>query len=167
MLLTDASQRGIGAVLSVIQDGVERPIGYFSKRLLPVEANYAATELECLAVYKAIDHFAMHLVGGHFRVVTDHRALTSLLSSTKLNGRLMRWALALQTYDFDIVHRAGVAHQNADGLSRQEWEMTGTLEQALEPPPLAREGEVLEPSPNRITADREQELTGEQHVNLD
>ena len=69
---TDASQRGVGAVLSVIQDGVERQIGYFSKRLLPAEANYAATELECLAVYKAIDHFAVHLVGGHFRVVTEH-----------------------------------------------------------------------------------------------
>ena len=120
-LHTDASQRGIGAVLSVIQDGVERPIGYFSKRLLLGEANYAATELECLAVYMAIDHFAVHLVGGHFRVVTDHRALTSLLSSTKLNGRLMRWTLALQKYDFDIVHRAGMAHQNTDGLSRQEW----------------------------------------------
>ena len=79
----------------------------------------------------------------------------------------MRWALALQMYDFDIIHRARVAHQNANGLSRQEWEMTKTLEQALEPPPLAREGEVLEPSPNRITADREQKLTGEQHVNLD
>ena len=82
-----------------------------------------------------------------------HRPPTPLLSSTKLNVRLMKCALALQTYDFDIVHRAGVAHQNADELSRQEWEMTETLEQAPEPPPLAKEGEVLEPSPIRLTAE--------------
>ena len=33
----------------------------------------------------------------------------------------MRWTLALQDYDFEISHRAGASHQNADGLSRQAW----------------------------------------------
>ena len=120
VLHTDASHEGVGAVLSAERDREQRPLGYYSKRLLPAERNYAAT-LECLAVFKAIDHFAIHLVGCHFQVVTDHRALTSLLTSNKLNGRLMRWALALQMYHFDVVHRAGTTHQNADGLSRQEW----------------------------------------------
>ena len=97
---------------------MQRPLGYYSKHLLPAETNHAATELECLAVFKAIDHFAVHLVGCHFTVVTDHRALASLLTSTKLNGKLKRWALALQTYHFDIIHRSGSGHQNADGISR-------------------------------------------------
>ena len=48
----------------------------------------------------------------------------SLLTSTKLNGRLMRLALALQVYDFSISHRSGVSHQNVAGLSRQEWDST-------------------------------------------
>ena len=88
VLHTDASTQGIGAVLSEDRDGVQCPLGYYSKRLLPAETNYAATELEYLAVFKAI---AVHLVGCHFTVVTDHRALMSLLTSTKLNGRLMQW----------------------------------------------------------------------------
>ena len=151
ILHTDASYQGLGAVLSAERDGVQRPLGYFSKRLLPPERNYAATELECLAVYKAIDHFAVHLVGSHFQVVTDHRALTALLTSTKLNGRLMRWALALQTYDFEIVHRPGISHQNADGLSRQDWDLPDMPGQTLADLPLAREGEMLEPKVSNTT----------------
>ena len=50
-----------------------------------------------------------------FTVVTEHRALMALQTSRKLNGRLMRWALALQDYTVKIVH--GNKHQNADGLS--------------------------------------------------
>ena len=62
---------------------------YFSKKLLPAERNYPASELECLAVVRAADHFALHLLGpNHFTLVTDHHALKT---SNKLNGRLMRW----------------------------------------------------------------------------
>ena len=55
VLQTDASYRGIGAVLSVVRDVEERPVGYFSKKLLPAERNYPASELECLAVVRAAD----------------------------------------------------------------------------------------------------------------
>ena len=33
-------------------------------------------------------------------------------------GRLARWAIKLQAYNYTIEHRAGSKHQNADGLSR-------------------------------------------------
>lgn len=67
LLQTDASTKGIGSVLSVVRDGQELLVGYFSKKL-----NYAATELECLSVVHAIDHFAVHLSGHPFTVMTDH-----------------------------------------------------------------------------------------------
>lgn len=35
-----------------------------------------------------------------------------------MEGILCRWALALQEYDFDIVHRKGSLNGNADALSR-------------------------------------------------
>ena len=37
------------------------------------------------------------------------------------NSRLTRWSLALQPYDFTVVHRSGSANGNADGLSRTPW----------------------------------------------
>ena len=101
-LHTDASGSGIGAVLSVIREGEERPMANFSRRLTAAQCNYSASELECFAVVKAIDHFALHLLGQRFTVITDHSALFTLLNSSRLNGRLMRWALALLAFDMDI-----------------------------------------------------------------
>ncbi len=121
VLQTDASGRGVGAVLSVCRDGEELPVGYFSRKLKPAERNYSATEVECLAVVQAIDYFAAHLIGRPFTVQTNHRALQYLHSSRHLNGRLTRWALKLQSYTFNIRYRPGKSNQNADGLSRQAW----------------------------------------------
>ena len=121
ILHTDASMLGLGAVLSVERKGEELPVAYFSKRLTAAEKNYSASELEYLAVVKAVDHYAIHLLGQEFTVITDHRALTALRDSHKLNGCLMTWALALQAYQYAIKDRPGSHHQNADGLSRQSW----------------------------------------------
>ena len=126
LVQADASMEGIGAVLSVIRDNEKSPVAYYSKQLSPVEKNYMVTELECLAVVRAIDHFAIHLLGRDFTLVTDHHALAALRSSGKLNGHLLRWALALQLYSFKVKFRPGKDHSNADGLSRQDWQETGS-----------------------------------------
>ena len=123
ILHTDASFQGVSAVLSAVRDGVERPVGFYSRELTKTEKNYAATEIECLAIVKAVDHFAIHLLGRSFIVVTDRKALEALQSSRKLNSRLLRWALALQTYNFKVKYRPVSTHQNVDGLSRQAWDI--------------------------------------------
>ena len=122
VLSTDASGSGIGAVLSVSRSGKYLPVAYFSKKLTGPEVNYAVTELECLAVIKAVEHFSHYLVGNHFVIKTDHKALESLRSSKRLNGRLARWALALQYLNFTVQYKPGHTHQDADGLSRQVWD---------------------------------------------
>ena len=53
-LATDASGQGIGAVFSVTRSGVDLPVAYFSRKLTSPERNYAITELECLALVKAV-----------------------------------------------------------------------------------------------------------------
>ena len=126
VLATDASGQGIGAVLSVTRSGVDLPVAYFSRKLTSAERNYAIMELECLALIKAIEHFGHYLVGKHFIVRTDHKALEALQSSKRLTGRLARWALSLQHFHYTVQYKAGKHHQNADGLSRQAWELVDT-----------------------------------------
>ena len=122
VLATDASGQGIGAVLSVSRSGVDLPVAYFSRKLTQPESNYAITELECLALVKAIDHFGHYLVGKHFTVTTDHKALEALQTSKRLTGRLARWALSLQHLSYTVQYKTGKNHQNADGMSQQAWE---------------------------------------------
>ena len=137
ILHTDASVLGIGAVLSVKRVGEEQPVAYFSKRTTSDERNYTISELECLAVVKAVDHFAIHLIGCKFTVPTDHRALLDLQDSTRLTGRLMWWALALQVFQFELKDRPGILHQKADGLSRQCWPEDEELMRSAEETPLS------------------------------
>ena len=122
LLQSDASERGIGAVLSqMTEEGVERPVAFFSRKLLPRETRYSTVEKECLGVVAALKHFDVHLVGRRFTIVIDHKALQYLQMMQNANPRLTRWALAIQSFDFQVTHRPGRMHSNADGLSRQAW----------------------------------------------
>ena len=119
LLETDASGKGVGAVLSQRQEDCSiRPIAYASRTLQKHEANYGISELEALAVVWAVKHFRVYLYGHHCTVFTDHSALKSLLNTPHPYGRLARWGLALQEMDLDIQYRPGKQNTNADTLSR-------------------------------------------------
>lgn len=121
-LHTDASQWGVGAVLCQrAQDDQERPVAYYSRKLLPRETRYSTIEKECLAIVNSVRHFCIYLLGQHFTIITDHGALKFLQTMRNGNGRLTRWAMALQPYHFTILHRPGADNGDADGLSRQSW----------------------------------------------
>ena len=105
LLQMDASIRGLGAVLTVVQYGAEIPVAFYSIRLLSAETRYSATKLEGLAVVAAVEHFSYYLVCHPFKIQTDHRALSFLNTTKHLNGRLAGWALHLQHYSFNIVYR--------------------------------------------------------------
>ena len=125
LLQTDASDRGVGAVLSQKDDTEQdRPIAYFSRKLLPRECRYSTVEKECLAIKLGVEAFKVYLLGKEFTIQTDHRALVWLNRLREKNARLTRWSLALQDYKFDVVHRAGTANGNADALSRTAYEDT-------------------------------------------
>ncbi len=114
----DASNYAIGVVLCQVIEGKERVIGYYSRLLRDAEKRYDTTQKECLAVVWAVKKLRPYLYGRPFIVKTDHASLKWLLNLKDHNGRLMRWALLLQDYDYVIVHRAGKANGNADALSR-------------------------------------------------
>jgi len=114
----DGSGLGLGVTLVMIQNGVERVIAYASRALKPHEKNFSSTDLECLAVLFGITKFRPYLFGRHFKVITDHKALTDLINFKDPHGRAARMSMALQPYDFEIIHRSGRKHADADALSR-------------------------------------------------
>ena len=119
-LYTDASALGLGAVLAQKgEDQLMHVIAYGSRTTQGAEKNYGATELECLAVVWATEHFRHYLIGRKFRLITDHSALTSLLKMKEAEGKYARWIMRLQEYQFDITYRPGWMNQNADALSRK------------------------------------------------
>ncbi len=121
VLYTDASGDGIGACLHVQRDGEEIPTAFYSRQLRPAERNYSVTELESLAIVSALKHFETLVYAKELTVVTDHRACLALQDGKGLNRRLLRFALTLQDRPIKIVHRPGSENCNADGFSRQFW----------------------------------------------
>ena len=120
VLDTDASDVGIGAVLSQKQtDGSERVIGYASRVLSKPERHYCVTRKELLAAVSFIKHFRPYLLGKPFILRTDHCSLTWLYNFKNPEGQLARWLEALQEYHFTIEHRKGRLHGNADAMSRK------------------------------------------------
>ncbi|MGH0131921.1 UNVERIFIED_CONTAM: hypothetical protein FKN15_057343 [Acipenser sinensis] len=118
ILQTDASEVGLGAVLSQEIEGVEHPVLFLSRKLEPREKNYAIVEKECLAVKWALESLRYYLLGRQFTLISDHAPLTWMHRSKDKNARVMRWFLSLQPYTFTLKHRAGKDMGNADGLSR-------------------------------------------------
>lgn len=119
ILDVDASDFGIGAVLSQMQEGREKVISYASRSLNKAERNYCVTDKELLAIRYFVEYFRHYLMGQEeFIVRSDHRALKWLFSFKSPKGRIARWLEILSGYTFTIEYRQGNHHGNADGLSR-------------------------------------------------
>ena len=122
ILDTDASGVGIGAVSSQKQDDKERVVACYSRVLTKSERNYCVTSRELLAVVDSIKHFHTYLYGTKFVIHTDPGSLRWLVNFKNLEGQLCRWSEFLAVYDYEIVHRSGKSHGNADALSRRPCE---------------------------------------------
>ena len=98
-----ASSTGIGFTWAQIQNGKEVVIAYNGPGLNQAEQNYSTTEREALAFFGGIKKFQPYLHNHKFIVVTDHSSVRWLMNVKDASGRLARWALLLQQYDFNIV----------------------------------------------------------------
>ena len=116
---TDDSDHQVGAALfQIYPDGSRKPIGYWSRSLIPAEKNYSNSERECLAVVWALATLRPYLQGEDFIVHSDHAALRWLMDIEEPSGRLMCWRLRLSELDFQVEYKKGKLNTQADALSR-------------------------------------------------
>ncbi|MGL4849121.1 MAG: RNase H-like domain-containing protein, partial [Clostridium sp.] len=119
ILTTDASEHGIGAILSQTgSDGKDKFVSAYSKSLEKAHKNYSTTDKELLAVVKSISHYRNYLLGKEFILKTDHKALTYMWETKNPTSRLLRWAMILQEFSFIPTYIKG-EENGADGFSRQ------------------------------------------------
>jgi len=74
-----------------------------------------------LALVSAVQYFHIYLINQKFVVYTDHKALSWLKTMKHTNSRLIRWALKLQAYNFEVIHRPGKRNQHCDALFRRDY----------------------------------------------
>ena len=120
IICSDASTYGLGYILmQKDDDGNEKVISYSGRALRKSEKNYTISELEALAVVSAFKQFHPYVYGNFTTVRTDHSALKYIQNpNTKAVGKIARWMLELQNYDFVIEYKSGKSNSAADALSR-------------------------------------------------
>ena len=101
VLYVDASNLGVGAALMQKDNGVQKPVCYFSKKLKDTQRRYSTSDREALALVLAVRAFRTYLSVGNV-VYTDHEPLKFIEKMAGTNQRLLRWSLELQPYNLDI-----------------------------------------------------------------
>ena len=129
---TDASLTGISYVLCQTDGkGQEHPVAYGGRALKDAETRYTISELECLAILEGIKQYHIYLASKPFDVYTDHISL-KFLQNMKLSSRsrLVRWALALQGYQYRVHYKPGKVNTAADGISRMDLPKQSVLDKS-------------------------------------
>ena len=115
----DACQTATGAVLSQEQDGVFRPIAYFSQSLNPTERNYDIYDRELLGIMKALKEWRHYVIGRKFEIWTDHKNLEYFMEKRDLNRRQARWSAELADFEYTLHYKTGKSMVKANVLSRR------------------------------------------------
>lgn len=123
IITCDASNDGIGGVMSHLINGVERPVFFVSRTLTRAEKNYPILHREALAIVFAMEKFYKYVYGHHVEIFTDHKPLEGVFGNKKgeppiIATRLQRYIMRLSIFDYTLHYKKGSEIGHADCLSR-------------------------------------------------
>ncbi|KAL1446239.1 hypothetical protein WDU94_012386 [Cyamophila willieti] len=118
-VMADASSMAIGGTINQEQDGITRPLAFFSRKLSPAEQKYSTYDRELLAIFATVQKFSYLLEGRKFTIYTDHRPLTYAFTKVKDNNspRQIRHLTFISQFSTDIQYIRGESNSPADALS--------------------------------------------------
>jgi hypothetical protein len=93
---------------------------YTNQRLNKVERNYSTTEQEALVMIFALQKFQQYLLANPFTFFTYHQALKYLVNKPVHQGKICRWLLLFQEFDFEVVVQPGKKNVSPDHLFQLE-----------------------------------------------
>ena len=116
----DASETAVGGTLTQLDnEGMDRVIAFFSRKLSPAEENYSANDRELLGLVYFLERFRCYLEGSSFEIFTDNQVLKHFFSKPNLSRREARWVETLGNFGiFPINLKPGKVHVLGDTLSR-------------------------------------------------
>lgn len=119
VLSTDASNNALGGMLGQKDnEGIIRPIAYFSKKLNNTQKRYTILEKELMAIVCGVATFKHYLYGRHFIIKCDNKALTEMSHLESPGNRVTRWFAFLADYNYSFDHIPSSENIVADALSR-------------------------------------------------
>lgn len=120
VLVTDASDVAIGAVLQQETGSVCQPLGFFSKKLNAAQKKYSPFDRELLAIYESVKYFRHMVELKPFKIFTDHKPIVAAFSKSSENcsPRQFRYMDFVSQFTSNIQHIAGTENVVADTLSR-------------------------------------------------
>jgi hypothetical protein len=117
----DASSIALGAVLAQPRTrDIDHPLAFVIRKLSTIEINYTTTEREGLSMVYVLQKFHHYLLGGNFKMFTNHSTLKYLVNKPVFGGIICRWLLLFQEYDFEIMVKPGRMNKGPNHLSRLE-----------------------------------------------
>ena len=139
---TDASKDGYAAVMlqRFKEDNEMHPVQFMSKKTSEAEARTHSYELEAAAIVQALKKWRPYLLGQKFKVNTDCNSFAMTIKKRDVPAKVARWALYMQDFDMEIVHRSGTQMSHAgfnlilnetDALSLQIFLQNTTPQHAL------------------------------------
>ena len=119
---TDWSKEGMAQTISQEQEGAdgtrERLIGCGGRKCTEAESNYSSNKGETAAFVDGLERFEHLLRFAPFKARVDNRCLSYIKNLKKPTGIWNRWLEFINSFQFEINHRAGTKHGNVDSLSR-------------------------------------------------